>query len=161
MRREQVHMVTSRSHSKSLLSKPFYLRCEAECGFFQACWSTVQLNLLLWTIFESINQCLLYGCCLVEAEHYLGLFVYSDVSDICKAKFLDRVGKRTRCFVRFSTVGGESGSADTARDPRGMLPSLVSLFRDYSQVARVFPKTFFFLSAALQPLFFAARKPSF
>jgi catalase len=45
--------------------------------------------------------------------------VTHDVSDICKAKFLDRVGKRTRCFVRFSTVGGESGSADTARDPRG------------------------------------------
>lgn len=23
------------------------------------------------------------------------------------------------CYHRFSTVGGESGSADTARDPRG------------------------------------------
>jgi catalase len=29
------------------------------------------------------------------------------------------VGKTTPLFVRFSTVGGESGSADTVRDPRG------------------------------------------
>jgi catalase len=31
----------------------------------------------------------------------------------------DTVGKRTPVAVRFSTVGGESGSADTARNPRG------------------------------------------
>jgi catalase len=29
------------------------------------------------------------------------------------------VGKRTDVFARFSTVGGEKGSADSARDPRG------------------------------------------
>jgi catalase len=29
------------------------------------------------------------------------------------------VGKRTEVFARFSTVGGEKGSADSARDPRG------------------------------------------
>jgi catalase len=29
------------------------------------------------------------------------------------------VGKKTRCIARFSTVGGEKGSPDTARDPRG------------------------------------------
>jgi len=29
------------------------------------------------------------------------------------------VGKRTPVFTRFSTVGGEKGSADTERDPRG------------------------------------------
>ena len=29
------------------------------------------------------------------------------------------VGKRTPIAARWSTVGGESGSADTARDPRG------------------------------------------
>ena len=38
---------------------------------------------------------------------------------VCKAKMFDTVGKRTPVAVRFSTVGGESGSADTARDPRG------------------------------------------
>jgi catalase len=32
---------------------------------------------------------------------------------------LNTVGKRTPIFTRFSTVGGEKGSADTERDPRG------------------------------------------
>ena len=36
-----------------------------------------------------------------------------------KAKLFNQMGKRTPVFVRFSTVGGERGSADTARDPRG------------------------------------------
>jgi catalase len=36
-----------------------------------------------------------------------------------RAKLFSAVGKRTPLAVRFSTVGGESGSADTARDPRG------------------------------------------
>ena len=45
--------------------------------------------------------------------------VTSDVTKYCKAKFLEKVGKRTPVFTRFSTVGGEKGSADTERDPRG------------------------------------------
>lgn len=45
--------------------------------------------------------------------------VTADVTKYTKAKFLAEVGKRTEVFVRFSTVGGEKGSADTARDPRG------------------------------------------
>ncbi len=45
--------------------------------------------------------------------------VTHDISKYCKAKFLNRVGKRTPIFTRFSTVGGEKGSADSARDPRG------------------------------------------
>jgi len=45
--------------------------------------------------------------------------VTNDVTKYCKAKFLNRVGKRTPVLARFSTVGGEKGSADTARDPRG------------------------------------------
>ncbi|KAJ2806716.1 catalase A [Coemansia helicoidea] len=45
--------------------------------------------------------------------------VTGDVSGLTTADFLGRVGKRTPVFARFSTVGGESGSADTARDPRG------------------------------------------
>jgi catalase len=35
------------------------------------------------------------------------------------AKLFSAVGKRTPTFLRFSTVGGEKGSADTERDPRG------------------------------------------
>jgi len=45
--------------------------------------------------------------------------VTKDVTKYTRAKFLCEVGKRTEVFVRFSTVGGEKGSADTARDPRG------------------------------------------
>jgi len=41
-----------------------------------------------------------------------------DISDLCCAKLFGQ-GKKTPVTVRFSTVGGESGSADTARDPRG------------------------------------------
>jgi catalase len=45
--------------------------------------------------------------------------VTEDVSDWCSAAFLAARGKRTPVFVRFSTVAGELGSADTLRDPRG------------------------------------------
>jgi len=49
-----------------------------------------------------------------------GVFeVTADVSKYTKAKFLSKVGKKTDVFVRFSTVGGEMGSADAERDPRG------------------------------------------
>ncbi len=45
--------------------------------------------------------------------------VTADVTPFTKAKFLERVGKRTPVFIRFSTVAGELGSPDTTRDPRG------------------------------------------
>jgi catalase len=45
--------------------------------------------------------------------------VTADVSRWTKAKFLQPAGKRTELFIRLSTVAGEKGSADTARDPRG------------------------------------------
>lgn len=34
-------------------------------------------------------------------------------------KLFDKIGKRTPIAIRFSTVAGERGSADTVRDPRG------------------------------------------
>jgi len=45
--------------------------------------------------------------------------VTHDVTPYTKARFLSEVGKRTEVFARFSTVGGEKGSADSERDPRG------------------------------------------
>ena len=45
--------------------------------------------------------------------------VTADVTKYTRAKFLSEIGKRTDVFLRFSTVGGERGSADAARDPRG------------------------------------------
>ncbi|KAL2722524.1 catalase [Vespula squamosa] len=45
--------------------------------------------------------------------------VTHDITQYCKAKLFSEIGARTPIAVRFSTVGGESGSADTVRDPRG------------------------------------------
>jgi len=45
--------------------------------------------------------------------------VTNDVTIYTKAKFLSKVGKKTEVFIRYSTVGGEKGSADAERDPRG------------------------------------------
>jgi len=41
------------------------------------------------------------------------------MQSICKASVFASPTNKTPVAVRFSTVGGESGSADTARDPRG------------------------------------------
>jgi catalase len=53
--------------------------------------------------------------------------VTHDVTKHCKAKFLNKVGKRTPIFARFSTVGGERGSADCERDPRGFAVKFVCI----------------------------------
>lgn len=50
--------------------------------------------------------------------------VTDDITDVCGAAFLDTIGKKTKVLTRFSTVGGESGSADSARDPRGFATKL-------------------------------------
>ncbi len=49
-----------------------------------------------------------------------GVFkVTNDITKFTKAKLFADIAKETQVFIRFSTVGGEKGSADTARDPRG------------------------------------------
>ncbi|UZT96092.1 catalase [Chryseobacterium fluminis] len=45
--------------------------------------------------------------------------VTHDITKYTKAKLFAKVGNSCKMFARFSTVGGEKGSADTARDPRG------------------------------------------
>ncbi|PIL27423.1 hypothetical protein GSI_10571 [Ganoderma sinense ZZ0214-1] len=45
--------------------------------------------------------------------------VTHDISDLTCAALFNKVGKKAPLTIRFSTVGGELGSADTARDPRG------------------------------------------
>ncbi|MPR03976.1 catalase [Pseudomonas sp. MAFF 212408] len=45
--------------------------------------------------------------------------VTRDITQYSRAKLFESIGKKTATFLRFSTVGGERGSADTARDPRG------------------------------------------
>ncbi|MES2900545.1 MAG: catalase [Pseudomonadota bacterium] len=44
---------------------------------------------------------------------------YGDQRELTRASLLAEAGKRTPVFVRFSTVAGERGSADTVRDVRG------------------------------------------
>lgn len=49
-----------------------------------------------------------------------GKFVVThDITAYTRAKIFSEIGKETPIFIRFSTVGGEQGSADTERDPRG------------------------------------------
>lgn len=45
--------------------------------------------------------------------------VTHDITKYSRANLFSEIGKETKLFVRFSTVGGEKGSADTERDPRG------------------------------------------
>jgi len=45
--------------------------------------------------------------------------VTQDISKYTTAKLFSKVGNQVETLARFSTVAGEKGSADTARDPRG------------------------------------------
>jgi len=45
--------------------------------------------------------------------------VTHDITRYTKARLFSAIGQQTETFTRFSTVGGERGSADTERDPRG------------------------------------------
>ena len=47
------------------------------------------------------------------------LTITNDITKYTKAKLFNEIWKKTKVFLRFSTVGGEKGSADTERDPRG------------------------------------------
>jgi len=49
-----------------------------------------------------------------------GYFELTDsLADVCRAAIFQRVGERTPVFARFSTVAGNAGSTDVARDVRG------------------------------------------
>ncbi|MET6998125.1 catalase [Chitinophaga defluvii] len=50
---------------------------------------------------------------------YGTLTITHDITAYTKAKIFNTVGKKIRMLARFSTVGGEKGSADAERDPRG------------------------------------------
>ena len=45
--------------------------------------------------------------------------VTNDITEYTKADIFSKVGKKTDCLVRFSTVAGERGAADAERDVRG------------------------------------------
>ncbi len=68
--------------------------------------------------------------------------VTADVTRYTKAKFLSRIGKKTDVFARFSTVGGEKGSADAARDPRGFAVKFYTEDGNYDLVGNNTPVFF-------------------
>ncbi len=67
--------------------------------------------------------------------------VSEDVSQFTRADFL-QPGTRTELFVRFSTVAGELGSADTVRDPRGFAIKFYTREGNYDLVGNNTPVFF-------------------
>lgn len=90
-----------------------------------------------------------------------GAFGYFEVTqDVTKytcADFLSKVGKRTEMLARFSTVGGEKGSADSARDPRGFALKLYTEEGNYDIVGNNTP-TFFIRDGIKFPDFIHTQK---
>ena len=91
-----------------------------------------------------------------------GAFGYFEITtrfmqSICRAKMFDTVGKRTPIAARFSTVGGESGSADTARDPRGFAVKFYSEEGNWDVVGNNTP-IFFLRDPLLFPSFIHTQK---
>ncbi|MBN2467660.1 MAG: catalase [Deltaproteobacteria bacterium] len=68
--------------------------------------------------------------------------VTHDVTKYTRAKFLSEVGKKTEVFARFSTVGGEKGSADSERDPRGFALKFYTEEGNYDMVGNNTPVFF-------------------
>ena len=70
---------------------------------------------------------------------------------------LKGVGKKTRMLARFSTVGGEKGSADSARDPRGFSLKFYTEEGNWDWVFNNTP-VFFLREPAKFPLFIHTQK---
>ncbi|WP_091661802.1 catalase [Alteribacillus iranensis] len=83
--------------------------------------------------------------------------VTNDVTKYTKADFLNQVGKQTPVFLRFSTVAGELGSADTVRDPRGFAVKFYTEEGNYDLVGNNTP-IFFIRDAIKFPDFIHTQK---
>ncbi|OBZ78291.1 Catalase [Grifola frondosa] len=83
--------------------------------------------------------------------------VTHDITDLTCASLFKKVGNKVRATVRFSTVGGEAGSADTARDPRGFA---IKLRTDEGNLDWVFNNTpiFFIRDPTKFPHFIHTQK---
>lgn len=88
-----------------------------------------------------------------------GVFTsYADWSNITAASFLKSKGKETPVFVRFSTVAGSRGSADTARDVHGFATRFYTDEGNYDIVGNNIP-VFFIQDAILFPDLIHSVKP--
>ena len=83
--------------------------------------------------------------------------VTNDLSKYTKAKLFNGVGKETDMFIRFSSVAGELGSADTARDPRGFSVKFYTEEGNYDIVGNNTP-VFFIRDAIKFPDFIHTQK---
>ncbi|MBK5499696.1 catalase KatA [Peribacillus sp. TH14] len=83
--------------------------------------------------------------------------VTNDLSKYTKAKLFNGVGKKTDLFIRFSTVAGELGSADTVRDPRGFAVKFYTEEGNYDIVGNNTP-VFFIRDAIKFPDFIHTQK---
>jgi catalase len=85
--------------------------------------------------------------------------VYKSMSRYTKAKFLQDPKKQTPVFVRFSTVVGFKGSADTLRDPRGFAVKFYTEDGNYDLVGNNLP-VFFIRDAIKFPDMVHSFKPA-
>ncbi|UTP40815.1 catalase [Phenylobacterium sp. LH3H17] len=84
--------------------------------------------------------------------------VYEGLADITAADFLQRPGEKTPVFVRFSTVAGNKGSFDLARDVRGFAVKFYTQQGNFDLVGNNMP-VFFIQDAIKFPDLVHAAKP--
>jgi catalase len=85
--------------------------------------------------------------------------VYQNMDEYTMAKFLQDPEKQTPVFVRFSTVVGSRGSADTVRDPRGFAVKFYTEDGNYDLVGNDLP-VFFIRDSIKFPDMVHAFKPA-
>ncbi|GII99953.1 catalase [Sediminihabitans luteus] len=83
---------------------------------------------------------------------------YGTAASVTKARFLATEGAETEVFVRFSTVLGSRGSADTARDVRGFATKFYTDEGNFDLVGNDMP-VFFIQDAIKFPDLIHAGKP--
>ena len=83
---------------------------------------------------------------------------YESLADVTRASIFAEAGKRTPVFVRFSTVVGERGSTDTARDIRGFAVKFYTDEGNWDLVGNNIP-VFFIQDALKFPDLVHAAKP--
>ncbi|HLI58590.1 MAG TPA: catalase [Solirubrobacteraceae bacterium] len=83
---------------------------------------------------------------------------YEPLTEFTCADFLSEAGRRTSTFVRFSTVAGSRGSADTVRDVRGFATKFYTREGNFDIVGNNMP-VFFIQDGIKFPDFVHAVKP--
>ncbi|MFS2155014.1 MULTISPECIES: catalase C [unclassified Rhizobium] len=73
---------------------------------------------------------------------------YESLSDITRADVFQRAGEKTPVFVRFSTVAGNKGSSDLARDVRGFAVKMYTKEGNWDLVGNNIPV--FFIQDAIK-----------